>query len=203
MSEPSLPPELELAQDQRHTVLVYRWFTWGQALQLPLGLVFLLAGGLGLALLEGELDGGSLLPLLLFFAMGLGLVWWGLAGVLNRSTIALSSEWVEVSTGPVPWHLPRRVPLSQVRTFSASRQIARRNKRNRGLATFVQSGPSQAELSADRSMPWSRFVITWSVVAVHADATETKLISRLPSRQTALSVRRILEDHLNRARSRA
>lgn len=102
-------------------------------------------------------------------AVGVGLTYSTLAGLLNRTTIRVADGMLEVKHGPIPWRGNVRVPVA------ALRQLYLRRTEHRG-----ESGVSH----------------TWDVRAETEDEASIALVSRLSQREQAEYIEWAIEQHL-------
>jgi len=189
------PPSLDVAHADDQTVIIYRWGSWSAGLRLILGMALL--GMPGLVLATAESAELALAPLAIPLLLGVVVLYSGAAGLVNHTVIAVRGGVVEVTTGPLPVHLRRAVALEEVALFGVDRKI-RMSRQGGRRGSWKPRQPTRAELSQTSTNPFSRVVITFTLVAVYADSTHTVLVSGLPSLHVALAIK----NHLERARRR-
>jgi hypothetical protein len=102
-------------------------------------------------------------------AVGVGLTYSTVAGLLNRTTIRVADGVLEVKHGPIPWRGNLRVPVA------ALRQLYLRTTTHRG-----KNGVSH----------------TWDVRAETEDQASIALVSKLPRRDQAEYIEWAIEQHL-------
>lgn len=99
---------------------------------------------------------------LLHVAVGVGLFYWSLAMLLNKTRISLSGGRLRTSHGPVPWRGASDLELAAIRGFYAESKSTR-GKRGRVTVTWsvcadVDGNPRQALLAGLSSEAEARFL---------------------------------------------
>ncbi len=109
----------------------YRWyrrsniFLFAFFLIWTIPFVFVLSLMLGDAISSGELDWGLLL-LIPFIAFGFIFLYWGLAGLINKTVIDIQGGKVKISHHPLPWFGTREFSTVDVEQVYVRDQISER-----------------------------------------------------------------------------
>lgn len=128
------PRGVEATQDGDQLVLRYRWFH-PTYLGLLLFCVFwdgFLVFWYGIALTSGagaEMFVGPLLHV----AVGLGLSWYVLAGLVNRTTVTVSRGRISVAHGPVPWPGAKKLDAAEVAQLWFEQKVSTSSKGSRSV----------------------------------------------------------------------
>jgi hypothetical protein len=99
----SMPRNIEVADTGSALQIVYRWFSWKY---IPLILFAAFWNGFMLIWHSNALISGNWqmsLFGLLHTAVGIGLVYYILAGILNRTTIWVEAGTIHIRNHPIPW----------------------------------------------------------------------------------------------------
>lgn len=102
-------------------------------------------------------------------AVGVGLTWYTLCGLFNRTVVAVRNHELTVRHGPLPWAGNLSIDASEIR------QIYVREK-----TTNRENGPSS----------------TYDVEVILTDGTSRKLVSGIDAVDLALAIEQALERHL-------
>jgi hypothetical protein len=130
-------------------------------------------------------------------AAGVWITWLGLTRTLDKTTFAADDEALVISTGPVPMHRPKRLPLSQIRSFSLGRRGQRASGPRSGVSGLLPSGSTQHDLE-DAPPASGRWIETWKVVAHLRDDSEVVIARGIQERRNAVAIRRLLQEHVER-----
>jgi hypothetical protein len=108
--EAPTPPEM---------IIVRRWFS-------PVALLLSLFSAFWAVFLwtVASMPGVATLILPLGLPMGLGLIYWALCGLLNRTTVVVRSDTLEVRHGPVPWAWRLAIPIDMVDHFVCEERVS-------------------------------------------------------------------------------
>ncbi len=105
--------------------VIYRWPRWKSALFFVASLVFLAY----LASLHIDIstsDGREFLPIFLILLLtGLGLAYYGLAGLFNVTVFSLTSQEMTVFCRPFPWSAARKIARQEVSQIFCVRMVVR------------------------------------------------------------------------------
>jgi hypothetical protein len=102
MSRQSLG-HVSVAEHDGALVLERRWFSPNHVIVLVAAAVWLtFVGMVGRAAVAARHEWVTL-AVAVFVVVGAGLMYWGLAGLLNRTSVSIAPDRVRVGHGPLPW----------------------------------------------------------------------------------------------------
>lgn len=127
--EPLHPlPNLERIQLERsegRLSLRWQWRSWVAFVMIPFALFW---NGIILAMTVGILASGFswiLLFLSLFYAIGLFLIYYCLASLINETRIVVEDRTIAVTHGPLPWKAPRPMPVDDIEQLYVKERVHR------------------------------------------------------------------------------
>lgn len=172
-SEVPVPERFSLEKQGDRLAITWRWFNWGRIFIL----LFCLFWDGFLVLWYGSVLGAKgrpepvmLLVPLLHLAVGIGVTWYGLAGLLNTTRLEIERGFLHIRHGPIPWFGNRDLPVKQLQQLFV-REIVHRSK----------NGTSY----------------TYNLMAqLKPHGQELKLITLLDKPEQAFFLEQRIEDHL-------
>jgi len=187
--EVPLPPGMKLEQASWGPRFVLRWF----ARRYVFGFLFsLIWNGMLFWMFRSiaqqpDVPLASYLVPVVHVAAGIGLFYWSLAGLVNRTTLGFQSHELRLRSGPLPW----RGNL----TFSEEdiEQLFCTGKSHSAPRPRPRAGTKARSGSAPRRKVAFRLYAVWLLAK---DGWGYKLISRLERAEQALFIERQLEEHL-------
>jgi hypothetical protein len=120
-----------------------------------------------------------------FWAIGICLTYYTLAGFLNHTTVSVEGKMLRARHGPLPWFGSRALQTASLD------QLFTEKKRHQGRVTLQEmTSPDVAE-KKDLGVYYS-----YNVCAVTTDGRKVVLISGLPRRDQALFIEQRVETYL-------
>lgn len=115
------PPEtIKVVDEVDHFTLILTWFSYGN---LPVMLIIILFN----FLFWFDRSGSNPLPLMIIFRLlGIGLLYWVLVMLLNRTEFQTDRQTLTVRHRPLPWPGNRSVALAEVDQLFVTRSVRRR-----------------------------------------------------------------------------
>jgi hypothetical protein len=110
------PKKVTVREEPEGPVYIYRWGDWGFVILILFGLAFALFPTW--ILLQNPLPSFIVLFLLVFTAIGLGLIYWSLGHVINRSEIRLQQGRLVARQKPLPWRYNADLPVSEIQNVN-------------------------------------------------------------------------------------
>jgi len=173
----AIPENLRVEELGRDLRISWRWFRWPIIMLVPFCIAWnsFLVGWYSMAFSGDGPPGAFKLVFLIFpighVAVGLGLLYACLVGILNRTTIEIARNEISVRHGPIPAGRNRTIPVGEIIQLYVKREQNLRNKN-----------------SPHGSYP---------LVAQLASGREVKLLPRNSELDVAQAVEQLVESHLN------
>ena len=166
--EHGLPDKFELLHHGSHIEIVRKWFGWQIVLMTPLAMLWC---GTLFNLYSEVGESGEPMPIspLLHVAVGIGLIYYVVAGWLNRTHIFVSRGKIAVRHRPIPWLGNKELKASNVRQLYVKEKFLRSRR-----------GP----------------YVTYQVHALTRTRRNIKLVSGLETSEQALYIEQEIEKYL-------
>jgi hypothetical protein len=110
------PKKVTVREDPEGPVYTYRWGDWGFVILILFGLAFALFPIW--ILLQNPLPSFIVLFLLVFTAIGLGLTYWSLGHVINRSEIRIQQGRLAARQKPLPWRYNSDLSVGDIQNIN-------------------------------------------------------------------------------------
>ncbi len=124
-----VPEGIELQEEGGALTIRYRWFGL-KFIALALFCLFwdgFLVFWYGIAITTGA-DITMFLGPLAHVAVGVGLTWYVVAGMVNRTTLTVRDGELQIDHGPIPWPGKKRVPTAEIAQLYFVQHVRRGNK---------------------------------------------------------------------------
>jgi hypothetical protein len=108
------PKKVSIRDEPEGPVFVYHWWDWGFIIVFIIGLAFGLFPLFFVVNIDSNMPLAVWLFLLLFSAIGLGIAYWSLGHVINRSEIRLHHSQFSVRHKPLPWRYNASLPTGDI-----------------------------------------------------------------------------------------
>ncbi len=154
---PSLD-RLQIERSSDRMTLRWQWRTWVAFVMIPFALFW---NGFLVVITTMLVGSGDLWPLLflsLFYGVGLFLIYFCAAMLVNGTTITVDGSTIAVSHGPLPWKTPSPVPVGDIEQLFVKETLHRGKERTTAqysLELVRKSGSTVTLLSGeyDADMP--------------------------------------------------
>lgn len=123
--EAPLPDHFALTHVGANLVLEFRWFWWLSVVMLPFAILwdgYLVLWYLGM---QPPPSGPMLGFPMLYVVMGVGFMYYAIAGLVNRTRVTVGGGAVDVRIGPLPWPGSKRVEVSDIAQVYVEKLVTR------------------------------------------------------------------------------
>lgn len=151
------PKKVRVEKDPQGLTVIYHWKNWWMLVPIPFGLAFM-AMAIGMIVVTFPGGGFSALAivllafLLLFLGVGVALVYWSLAGVINRTEICVNDNQLSVRHKPLPWRGNITIAVSEIARVKALQEI-KTARRAQGREVDVLVTHLVARTEDERELP--------------------------------------------------
>ena len=143
------PKKVIVREEPEGPVYIYLWRDWGFILLVLFGLFFT-AIPIWISLIAEDMISIGWLFILLFTAIGLGLTYWSLGRVINRSEIRLQNGSLSVRHKPLPWRYQADLPTDSILAVNQESYYTRSHSGHTtgGIGISIQSSIRNERLVA-------------------------------------------------------
>lgn len=121
-----VPKNIICEQQATGVTLTQRWFSWMSVMTVPFCIVLDAAVVSAYVLMpRGDLALLAALFLLPGILLALGVTYYLLARLVNRTVVTLTSSELLIRHGPLPWPGKRSIPVQQVQEFRCGKRTSR------------------------------------------------------------------------------
>jgi hypothetical protein len=172
----TIPEDLQVEEFGRDLRISWRWFRWPIVMLVPFCIAWnsFLFGWYSMAFSDFGPSGTFALVFMIFpighVAVGLGLIYACLVGILNRTKIEIARNEISVHHGPIPAGRNRTIPVSEI-----DQLYVKHERKSGGNSSPHGSYPLVAKLVSGR---------------------EVKLLPRNCELDVARAVEQLVESHL-------
>jgi hypothetical protein len=120
-----LPKGIKKNMDYDGLVITRRWFSWAVFFLIPFSIVWL--GGVSLFIFAGLTSGDLIFALfpLIHLSVGIGLFYYAMALMFNKTTLSIKNDELRIKHGPIPWKGPKPISRTEAKQFYCKERISR------------------------------------------------------------------------------
>ncbi len=168
---PVKPKNIDIQFDFDALTLTYRWQSARYFILLFVCIAWNVVSAYLWSTLSFDRFYATALVSIIFSLLGLGITYYTLAGILNRTVIIVNLQWLVIRHGPLPWCSNKRIEITRI------------------FQLYVEDAPGRFGF---RGSPFG-----YRLKAILRDNTKLKLLSGLPSPDIARFVEQSVEEYLH------